>query len=232
VEIKTLKHKLRDRSSKSTHGIDHVSYLQIQSIPNDALLNLFNYCIQNRTAPQSWFTTILLGILKQGKPADNPESYRLVGLKCCLIKCLTLLIDLRIRAWAETYHILPDSQNGFRKKYRTHNNSFILRCAIDRSQALKKPLYVASIDLINTFPATDLPTCRMKLYAAGVLGPLFDWLCMLLGIGAVRTTYGTGQYTDHTGYGASMYGQIRLVIELHGMVRVIYSRITDIQMVR
>ncbi|KAJ7321293.1 hypothetical protein DFH08DRAFT_818661 [Mycena albidolilacea] len=53
-----------------------------------------------------------------------------------------------------------------------------------------------------------------------------------VGIGAVRTAYGTGQYTDHTGYGTGTYDQIRLVIELHGTVRVIYGRITDIRMVR
>jgi hypothetical protein len=53
-------------------------------IPNEALLKLFNHYIQNRMAPQDWFTTILLGILKPGKPADDPESYRLVGLECCL----------------------------------------------------------------------------------------------------------------------------------------------------
>jgi hypothetical protein len=126
VVLSQMFRKLKDRSSKSAHGIDHVSYQQIQSVPNEVLLELFNFCIQNRTAPQNWLTTILLGILKQGKPAHNPESYRLVGLECCLLKCLTLLIDLRIQAWAETYHILPDFQNGFRKKYRTHNNSFIL----------------------------------------------------------------------------------------------------------
>jgi hypothetical protein len=149
ADIEALKQKLRDRSSKSAHRIDYISYLKIQSIPNEALLKLFNYCIENRTAPQDWFTTILLGILKPGNPADDPESYRLVGLECCLLKCLTLLIDMRIRAWAEVYEFLPDSQNGFREKYRTHNNSFILRCTIDKSRALDKPLYVAFIDLTN-----------------------------------------------------------------------------------
>ncbi|KAJ7020337.1 hypothetical protein C8F04DRAFT_900631, partial [Mycena alexandri] len=67
--------------------------------------------------------------------------------------------------------ILPDSQSGFREKYRTHNNSFILRCA----RAEGKRLYVAFVDLTNAFnPFTDLPTLWVKLYAAGVSGPLFD----------------------------------------------------------
>ncbi|KAF7374664.1 RNA-directed DNA polymerase from mobile element jockey [Mycena sanguinolenta] len=179
ADMELLKRKLRERSTKSAHGIDHCSYKKIQSIPNEVLLKLLNYCIEYRTGAQDWFTTILVGILKMGKSDDDPESYRLVGLECCLLKCLTLLIDMRIRAWAETYYILPDSQNGFREKYRTNNNSFILRCAIDRARAEGKLLYVAFVDLKNAFPSTDLPTLWMKLYAAGVSGPLFDWLRML-----------------------------------------------------
>ncbi|KAF7342021.1 RNA-directed DNA polymerase from mobile element jockey [Mycena venus] len=178
-DIEKMKRKLRSRSSKSARGIDQCSYKKIQSIPDEALLKLFNYCVKEGTGPQDWFTTILVGLLKLGKPGDDPDSYRLVGLECCLLKCLTLLIDMRIRAWAESRNILPDSQNGFREKYRTHNNSFILRCSIDRARAKGKPLYVAFLDLTNAFPSTDLPTLWMKLYAAGVSGPLFDWLRML-----------------------------------------------------
>ncbi|KAJ7079605.1 hypothetical protein B0H15DRAFT_735397, partial [Mycena belliarum] len=100
--------------------------------------------------------------------------YCLVGLECCLLKCLTLLIDMRIREWAETNNI-PYSQNGFRERYRTHNNSYILRYVIDRARAEgRRPLYVAFMDLTNVFPSTDLPTLWMTLYAAGVSGPLFD----------------------------------------------------------
>ncbi|KAJ7692954.1 hypothetical protein B0H16DRAFT_1652557, partial [Mycena metata] len=93
-EIEKMKRKIRNRSSKSARGIDQCSYKKIQSIPNDALLTLFNYCIMNCTGAQDWFTTLLVGILKMGKSAEDPESYRLIGLECCLLKCLTLLIDM------------------------------------------------------------------------------------------------------------------------------------------
>lgn len=132
ADIEKMKRKIKDRSSKRAHGIDHVSYKKIVSIPNEALLKLFNYCVAEHSVPEDWFTTILVGILKMGKPGDDPDSYCLVGLECCLLKCLTLLIDMRIRAWADTYKIIPDSQNGFREKYRTHNNSFIRAQSTER----------------------------------------------------------------------------------------------------
>jgi hypothetical protein len=156
-----------------------VSYKTIAKIPNPALLELFNRCIADLNAPQNWFTTVLVGVLKVGKPATDPDSYWLIGLECCLLKVLTLLIDWRIRDWAATYDILPDSQNGFWEAYCTHNNLYVLRCAIDKAHASGKTLYIAFIDLQNAFPSTNLPTLWVKLLKAGMSGPLFDWLQVL-----------------------------------------------------
>jgi hypothetical protein len=126
-----------------------------------------------------------VGILKQGKRATDPDSYRLIGLECCLLKVLTLLIDRRLLEWVRENDVVPNTQNGFRQGKRTNNNSFILRCAIEKAWAEGKSLYVVFVDLKNAFPATDLPTLWAKLYRAGVSGPLFDWLRMLY----ARMTY-------------------------------------------
>ncbi|KAF5377477.1 hypothetical protein D9615_005367 [Tricholomella constricta] len=93
-----------------------------------------------------------------------------------MLKLLTLLINERLRKWAESANILPDSQNGIRPKYRNNNNSFILRCAIKRARASGKALYIVFVDLENAFPSTDLSILWTKLYSAGVSGPLLDWL--------------------------------------------------------
>jgi hypothetical protein len=108
------------------------------------------------------------------EPNRTPAS-----LECCLLKFMTLLIDHRLREWAEAHSILPDSQNGFREGYQTHNNSFVLRTAIEKARAEGKVLYIAFIDLKNAFPSTHLPTLWSKLFSNGVSGPLFDWLRML-----------------------------------------------------
>ena len=178
-EIEGAKRHLAQRHTKGSPGVDSVSYQTVLDIPSDILLQLFNSCISSLDAPQSWLTTVLVGVLKLGKPATSPESYRLVGLECCLLKVMTLLIDRRLRAWAEENKVLPDSQNGFREGYRTHNNSFVLRTAVEKARSEGKVLYVAFVDLKNAFPSTHLPTLWSKLFCRGVSGPLFDWLRML-----------------------------------------------------
>ena len=92
---------------------------------------------------------------------------------------LTLLIAKHICDWVEDNNMLPPSQNGFRQGYKTNNNAFILRCAIDKACSLGITLYVAFVDCSNAFPWTDHAKLWLKLYHNGAGGPLFDWIHIL-----------------------------------------------------
>ncbi|EIN14586.1 hypothetical protein PUNSTDRAFT_56960, partial [Punctularia strigosozonata HHB-11173 SS5] len=102
------------------------------------------------------------------------NDYRIIGLECCLLKGLTLLIERRIRTWAAELNIIPRSQNGFRPGYRTNNNAFIFRSMVEACRAKGQTLYVAVMDLTNAFPRTDHDTLWSKLYRMGASGPLID----------------------------------------------------------
>lgn len=80
-EVESAKRHLARRHTKASPGLDNVSYQKVLNIPNDTLLRLFNSCIDSLDAPQSWLTTVLVGVLKSGRPGSSPESYRLVGLE-------------------------------------------------------------------------------------------------------------------------------------------------------
>ncbi|RDB24922.1 RNA-directed DNA polymerase from mobile element jockey [Hypsizygus marmoreus] len=175
-ELQWAKTKITKGSAKSACGADGVSYTTIARIPNEDLLRLLQACIDTGRVPGPWLHTVLVGVLKVGKDGKDPENYRLIGLESCMLKLLTLIIDKRLREWSEAEHILPDTQNAFRPQYRTNNNSFILRCVIERAHARGHTLFMVFIDLKNAFPSTDLATLWAKLYRKGVAGPLFDWL--------------------------------------------------------
>ncbi|KAJ7262648.1 hypothetical protein B0H12DRAFT_983933, partial [Mycena haematopus] len=95
-------------------------------------------------------------------------------LESCFLKVVTLLIHHRITQWATARGLIPDWQNGFRAKYCTNNNPFVLRCIRDWARAHGKTIYVAAIDATNTFPSTDHPTLWVKLSRMGMAGPVFD----------------------------------------------------------
>lgn len=160
----------------SAKGKDKVAYETILSLDQTALLKLLQKCIDLCELPSAWTEAIIAAIPKKGKPPDNPNSYRVIGLQSCFLKLLTLLIDRRLREWSDSIHLIPDSQNGFRPGYRTNNNSYILRCAIDKAKSEHEPLFVAFIDLSNAFPSTNHSALWWKLHSKGAAGPIIDWL--------------------------------------------------------
>ncbi|KAJ7478975.1 hypothetical protein FB451DRAFT_1395587 [Mycena latifolia] len=146
------------------------------TIPNDALVTLFHACLDSVHAPQKWLVTLL--ILKQGRAVDDPESYWLVGLECCPLNVLTLLLDGRLREWAAA----------------NNDNSLVLLCAIQRARAEGKTLCVFFGDMTNAFPYTDVGRLWADMYAAGVSGPFFDLMRMLY----ARMSYAVKFGDDHS----------------------------------
>ncbi|PPQ76461.1 hypothetical protein CVT26_012897 [Gymnopilus dilepis] len=177
-EVELVKLKLQTHLHSAT-GLDGVKYADILSIPSQNLVDLFNLCVSTMDAPRVWLSTMLVGILKPGRPAKDPDSYRIIALESCLLKMLTLLIAQRFRGWLEARNILPEAQNGFRPGFRGINCAYVLRCSIDRTMARGKTLVAVFVDLVNAFPSTNLPTLWKKLADAGATGPLMDWMRML-----------------------------------------------------
>jgi hypothetical protein len=158
-----VKNHLLTHSLDSASGEDAITYADIMDIPNEDIVRLCNECVRLRDVPTIWLRNIIIGLLKRGKPGEIPNSYRIIALESCFLKILTLLIHRRITQWAAARGLIPDWQNGFREKYRTNNNPFVLRCVRDWARAHGKTVYVAAIDATNAFPSTDHCTLWLKL---------------------------------------------------------------------
>lgn len=178
-DVAEAKDRLSKHPENSARGWDQVSYTHLCELENDDLCLLANQCVSELDAPSACLLTILIGLIKKGKPKQDPESFRTVGLESCFTKFMTLLIHMRITKWCVANDLLPPSQNGFREGFRTNDNVFILRCAIDRARAQGEPLYVVYADLSNAFPSTEQSTLWVKMHSMGAAGGIFDWLRML-----------------------------------------------------
>lgn len=152
-EIEWAKDHISKHRENSATGMNRISYSEIIELDNELILSLINLCLDSNNTPSIWLSTTLTGVLKHGKLALDPESYRTIGLESCLLEFMTLLIHARLTAWACAYNIIPPSQNSFREGYCMNNNVFILRSAIDRAWALGKTLFVATVDISNAFPS-------------------------------------------------------------------------------
>jgi hypothetical protein len=131
---------------------------------------MFNGCMSSLDAPQDWLTTILVGVLKSGKSATSPEGLSTGRIGVLRTEGVDSADRQSVASLGRGKQHLARFTKRIREGYRTHNNSFVLRTAIEKAPSQGKTL-VAFIDL--------LPTLWSKLFKAG---PLFDWLQMLYGL--------------------------------------------------
>ncbi|PPR04339.1 hypothetical protein CVT24_013418 [Panaeolus cyanescens] len=68
-------------NKNTSPGLDKITYKDIEQIPNEQLCTLMNECIQSQQTPTTWLTTVLIGIIKKGKPKSEAESFRAIGLE-------------------------------------------------------------------------------------------------------------------------------------------------------
>ena len=80
-----------------------------------------------------------------------PENYRSITLLSCLGKLFTAIINDRLKKYAEKYDLIGWTQSGFRKKYSTTDNLFILKSLMDIMQANKKKIFCSCIDFKQAF---------------------------------------------------------------------------------
>ena len=62
-------------------GCRWLTYDKFMKLSNDSLLELYNSCITRQSAPSIWLTTLIVAIRKKGKPLNDANSYRAVGLE-------------------------------------------------------------------------------------------------------------------------------------------------------
>jgi hypothetical protein len=177
AEIGAAKEHFHDHgATSSSPGLDKIGFAEIEEVDNDQLCLLLNECLHNLEAPSTWLTAALVAIIKKGKDKNDPNEYRTIGLESVLLKLMTLIIHKRITAWCLARDLIPASQNRFREGFRTNDNVFVLRCAIERARALGLSLYVIFADITNAFPSTEQATLWLKIRNMGAGGHVFDWL--------------------------------------------------------
>ena len=97
-------------------GIDGISYQMLDHLPETVITCIFTktYWL-NETLPSIWKQSVIIPILKQGKPKSAIASYRPVALTSHAGKIMGKIILKRLLHYCETNDIIPAIQAGFRK---------------------------------------------------------------------------------------------------------------------
>lgn len=106
-------------------GPDDIPIVFLKNLPTKAkkhLLKLFNIIWSTHSFPKLWTKATIVPILKPGKEASEPSSYRPIALTCTTCKLLEKIINHRIMWYLENNNLICREQSGFRRHRNTQDN--------------------------------------------------------------------------------------------------------------
>ena len=130
-------------------------------IPNDfikeggqhlmrALTKLFEMMREAEWTPDDW-SKEKKNLLHKGKSKQHLDNYRGISISSNIGKLFTRILAQRLESIIEQNGWLGEIQGGFRKGRGTMDHLFVLTSLMDRAHKLKKPIYIAFIDLRKAF---------------------------------------------------------------------------------
>ena len=111
--------------------------------------------------PQEWKHAKIIAILKPGKPANEPSSYRPISLLCCMFKLLERIILNRITPLVDQH--IPLSQAGFRPNRSTTEQTLALTSFIETGFDKRQKTGVVLIDLSAAYDTVWTGGLMLKL---------------------------------------------------------------------
>ncbi|GFV34598.1 probable RNA-directed DNA polymerase from transposon X-element [Trichonephila clavipes] len=116
--------------------------------------------------PSSWREAIVIPILKPGKVATDPLSYRPIALTSCFCKTFERMVNTRLVYVLEKEKCIPPLQSGFRKGRSTLDNLVFLESQI-------RDAFVRRNHLVSLF--FDIEKAYDRTWRYGILHNMYDF---------------------------------------------------------
>ncbi|KAI9565067.1 putative R-directed D polymerase from mobile element jockey-like [Daphnia sinensis] len=166
------------KSKSKAMGPDliHNEMIRNLSSPNKLhLLHLFNGLLTNAHVPKLWKQSIVIPLLKPGKPRENPTSYRPVSLTSCLSKTMERIIANRLHWLLETKGKINKIQAGLRRGCSTMDHIIQLETNIVTSFSQKKSTVAVFLDIKKAYDSIWIQGL-FKMASMGITGAILAWL--------------------------------------------------------
>ena len=189
--MQELNRAIKKAAPRKAPGPDRVTNEMVSHLGHTArskLLEFINKTWKEGNLPASWRTAKVTPILKKGKPADKPQSYRPISLTSCLGKVAERMINCRLYHWLEKNKILNNTQAGFRKNSRTEDQLFrFIQSTMDGFQQGKHTSAIF-IDLQQAYDRVWRKGLLMKMRNIGIHGKMLQWIHAFLSNRTIQTS--------------------------------------------
>ena len=164
------------------------------------LFSLFQIIWKNGTLPNIWKKSIIVPILKQGKPRKSVDSYRPIALNSHCGKLFEKIVQQRLLFYCEKNNIIPAQQAGFRKKRSCADHLVKLSSCIKSQFAKRKSLLACFFDIKKAYDHVWHARLLNKLGELGISGNIYNYIKSFLKdrliCTRVNTTYSTFKTVD------------------------------------
>lgn len=167
----------------SSPGVDGIPYSFLKYASSDTkqfYLDTINQFFALGSSPDIWRTQIVIPILKPGKSAMDPLSYRPIALSSTLAKVTEHLIKNRLEWFLEARGLLADSQFGFRKGSSTMDSLGIITSEIRLAFTKNQSVIGIFLDITAAYDNVLLPLLRQKMSQLSIPERLTNFVCNLL----------------------------------------------------
>ena len=161
---------LTDLKNSKTCGDDYIAAFILKEMPfylAPRLTHLFNRMIDCKTFPAALKTSRILPILKKGKSATNPSSYRPISNVNTIEKVLEEAMRIQINKHLEDLQIIPAEHHGGRKDFGTISAKAVLDNDTTDNNENKKCVCTLTTDLSCAFDVIDHELMLQKLKRIG-----------------------------------------------------------------
>ena len=208
--MRELEGSLQQLERRKATGEDTIENSMLKNLPTTSkqyLLDLFNKLWNEGTIPKEWKTSIILPILKQGKEASNPKSYRPISLTSCICKLFERMVSARLVWFLEKNAKFSPHQYGFRPGRCTMDPIAALTTDILDGFSDSKTTTAIFFDLEKAFDTISRHTIITNLTNMGVHGKILNFIYNYLEDRSIKVKIGkTLSHNEETQTGVPQGG--------------------------
>ena len=175
-ELDTAIKKLKKRKSPGPDKVHNEMLTNLGRNGKLLLLRLYNKTWIEGQLPRKWKLATITPILKKGKKANDPKSYRPISLTSCIGKLCERILNSRLYWWLESSGLISHCQAGFRAKSRTEDQLFRLSQRIIDGFQRGEQTTAVFVDLQQAYDRVWKKGLLLKLQNTGIKGHMYSWI--------------------------------------------------------
>ena len=187
AELEGALRKSKHGKAPGRDGVTQEMLLHMGPRARTLMLRLFNRTWESGTTPTAWRTAVVVPILKKGKKASDPASYRPISLVSTISKTMERMVNGRLYYYMEDGNMLDENQAGFRRHRSTVDQLVLFTQSVINAWQHNEHTVAVFVDLKNAYDKVWRAGLLLKLQRYGINGRMYNWLKGFLSNRYIRT---------------------------------------------